>query len=127
MWTNNNTQPVIGPFVENDQFNIAAVNFVGTSNSTTTGQNQINMTIQNTGSSSWTLGSTAQVNSVTGLPVAAWLPTYDRTKPALNCTSGNAIGIYIDTHTSPWISGNQYTITMYMTDGTKITYVATAP
>jgi hypothetical protein len=126
---NNYSQPNFSFGHTAPMFNIAAVNFVGTSDSTIAGHNQINMTIQNTGSSSWTwtLQPTAQVNSVTGLTVTAWMPTYDRTKPALNCTNGNAISIYIDTHTSPWISGTQYTITMYMTDDTKVTYVATAP
>jgi hypothetical protein len=101
------------------------VNFVGTSGSATS--NQINMTIQNTGSSSWTLQGTAQVNSVTGLKVAAWYPPYNagKTPTALNCTNGNSVRIYILTTSAPWVSGNQYTITIYMTDGTKITYVGT--
>jgi flagellin-like protein len=108
-------------FTKNDQFNIASVNFVGTSSSATS--NQINMTMQNTGSSSWTLQPTAQVNAITGLPVKS----YGNGGGGLNCTNGKLINIYITTTSAPWVSGNQYTITMYMTDGTKVTYVATAP
>ena len=104
-------------FTETDQFNIASVTFFGTSG---VADNAINMTIQNTGSSSWTLTNTAQVNSVTGLTVISI-----GNRDALNCTSGKSINISITS--VGWISGNQYSISMNMTDGTKIAYICNAP
>jgi hypothetical protein len=43
----------------------------------------------------------------------------------LNCTNGKSISISIKM-TTAWISGNQYSITLWMSDGTKVTYVANA-
>jgi hypothetical protein len=79
------------------------------------------MTIQNTGSSSWTLQSAAQVNSVTGLPVKS-IGNGGATN--LNCTNGKSISISI---TTTCTSGNAYYVTLLLTDGTKITYEANAP
>jgi hypothetical protein len=104
-------------FTKTDQFNIASMTFFGTSG---VANNAINMTIQNTGSTSWTLTNTAQVNSVTGLTVISI-----GNRNALNCTNGRSINISITN--VGWVSGNQYSVTLLLTDGNKITYVANAP
>jgi len=100
-------------FTKIDQFSVASIVFGGTPSNAT---DYINMTIQNTGSSPWTLTDTAQVDSVTGLTVSS---TY-----GLTCAPGYSITIKIANLN--WISGNQYSITLLLTDGNKITYVATA-
>jgi flagellin-like protein len=107
-------------FTKNDQFNIASVTFYGLSGAANT--NYINMTIQNTGSASWMLTQTAQVNAVTGLAV-----TSIGNAGKYNCTNGGQIKIYITMTNPGWASGNQYSITLFMQDGTKISYVANAP
>jgi hypothetical protein len=112
---------VFAPF-NTHPFNVASISFTGTS---ATAPNYINMTIQNTGDSSWTLNNTAQVNSVTGL--TAFVKSIDN-RGALNCTDGKSIKISITMPTSaPWKDGQQYSITMYTVNGFKLSYVATAP
>jgi flagellin-like protein len=108
-------------FTKTDQFNVASMSFFGT---TATAPNYINMTIQNTGSSSWTLTNTAQVNSYTGLAVISI-----GNKGAFNCTNSKQISISItmSAATGGWASGQQYSVVLLMSDGTKITYVASAP
>jgi len=105
-----------------DEYDVANMSFFGTSGAST---NYINMTIQNTGSSPWTLTSTAQVNSVTGLAVTPWWPNYNKATPAYNCTNGNNIKITIAN--VGWTSRQQYGVTFLLTDGDKITYSAIAP
>jgi flagellin-like protein len=107
-------------FTKNDQFQVNAVAFVGTSGTA----NQINMSIQNTGSSSWSIQPTCQVNAVSGFKVQSYGNGGGST--LLNCTNGKSINIYI-AMTTGWLSGNQYSITLLLTDGNKITYVANAP
>jgi hypothetical protein len=94
------------------------------------------MTIQNTGSNPWTLTNMAQVSlwtqtdktqvnfytdlTVTDLSV--------KNGGAYNCTHGKSIKISI-TMNPGWVSGNQYyySITLFMTDGTKIGFLYSAP
>jgi hypothetical protein len=102
-------------FTKTDQFNVAAVTFLGTSPN----YNHINMTIQNTGSSSWTVTSPGQVNSVTNVNVNA-----TGTLNSLTCPAGKAIAVEL---TTPCTGGSQYSITLLLSDGNKITYVARAP
>lgn len=108
----------MGALTKTDQFNVAYIGFSGASGAS---MNYINMTIQNTGGSSWTLASTAQVNSITGLYV-----TSIGNGAKLNCSSSRQINISI-TMIPGWTSGNQYSVTLMTTDGNKITYVTTAP
>ena len=100
-------------FVKTDEFTVASTVFGGTSSSAT---NYINVTIQNTGSSTWTLQSKAQVNNVTSLKVSS---TY-----GLTCVPNYSITVKIANVN--WTDGNQYLITLLLTDGNKITYVAGA-
>ncbi|HML03022.1 MAG TPA: archaellin/type IV pilin N-terminal domain-containing protein [Candidatus Bathyarchaeia archaeon] len=104
-------------FTKNDQFTIASVVF-GTTAPTYT---YINMTISNTGSSSWTITSPAQINSVTTVPVTAYT--------SLTCAAGSSITIKLTPATgNPTLSsGNQYSITVLLSDGNKITWVGNAP
>jgi flagellin-like protein len=108
-------------FTKTDQFNVASVVFKGTSPYTL-----INMSIQNTGSSSWTIStSPAQVNSFTNFTVAA-----TGTANTLTAAATKTIYVTLTPPTSPaniLTSGNQYSITILLTDGNKITYVARAP
>jgi flagellin-like protein len=98
-------------FTKTDQFNVASMTFVKSG--------YINMTIQNTGSSPWTLTNTAQVNSLTGQTVAPVSPN-----TTLTCKNGGSIYISI---TTSWTSGSQYSVTLLLSDGNKITYVSSAP
>jgi hypothetical protein len=100
-------------FTKTDQFNVVEVVFGGTSSDAT---NYINMTIQNTGSSPWTLTNTAQVNSVTGLKVSS---TY-----GLTCDYGSSITVKIANVN--WITGNVYSMKLLLTDGNIIYYMANA-
>ena len=90
-------------------YNIISTTFIGTSG---IAPNGINMTIQNWGSSSWTINSTAQINSfnVTTSPTG--------TANTLTCASGKSICVLFTMPTSsPWISGNEYTVTFSLSDG----------
>jgi hypothetical protein len=116
--------PILSPPVGSPriyQFNVASMTFSGVSG---TAPNYINMTIQNIGASPWTLTNTAQVNSVTGLAVTDYSVMNGG---AYNCTNGNSIRIGIKMTPTAWASGNQYSITLLTTSGSKITYVASAP
>jgi len=105
-------------FTKNDQFQVNSMTFYGTSGSAT---NAINMSIQNTGSASWTIQTTAQVNTPNTYTVNAMFPTYNHNNNKLNCTNGNTINISIIN--VGWVSGNQYSVTLLLADGNKITYV----
>jgi flagellin-like protein len=102
-------------FMKSDEFNVASVTFIGTSPSYT----GINMSIQDTGSSPWTVTSPGQVNSLTNVAVSA-----TGTANTLTCAAGSTIYVKLTTSCS---SGNKYSITLLLTDGNKITYIATAP
>jgi len=102
-------------FTKTDQFNVASVTFTGTSPSYT----GINMSIQNTGSSSWTVTTPGQVNSLTNVAVTA-----TGTANTLTCAAGKTIYVQL---TTPCTSGSQYSITLLLSDGNKITTVTTAP
>jgi len=114
MWWINLNQPNFGP-AKIDQFQVKSVTFFGTAPNYTA----INMTIQNTRSPSWTIATPAYVNSLTNVPLISI-----GNKGNLNCTSGKTIRISL---TTPCTSGNQYSVTLFVTDGNKITYVAYAP
>jgi hypothetical protein len=103
-----------------DQFNVASAFFMRVGASPT--YTYVNMSIQNTGSSSWTITSPAQVNANTNVPAA--VTGTDAT--SLTCLSGKTIYVTL-TPTGGFTSGNQYSMTILMSDGNKITYVATAP
>jgi hypothetical protein len=104
-----------------ETFSVNSMTFFGTSGTANT--NYINMTIQNTSSSRtcWTLTNAAKVNSVSGLTV-----TSIGNRGALNCTGGNSIRISIMMNPG-WVSGNQYNVTLLLTDGNQIPFYAQAP
>jgi flagellin-like protein len=108
-------------FTKTDQFQVNSVVFVGSSPYTS-----INMSIQNTGSGSWTISTNpAQVNTFLNFTVAA-----TGTANTLTAAPSKTIYVKLTPPTSPasiLTSGNQYSITLLLTDGNKITYVATAP
>jgi flagellin-like protein len=107
-------------FTKTDQFNIASCTFLPVGGPT---YSYINMSIQNTGSSSWTITSPAQINTNTNVPL-----TYTGSgATSLTCVSGATIYVKLTPPASTLSSGNQYSITILLTDGNKITYVATAP
>lgn len=104
-------------FTKNDQFNIILVTFTGTTT------HYINFTIRNIGSSPWTLGSTAQVNGAGSYTVSL-------TGANSTATTGLAVpagGLINVAFTYTWVSGNQYSVQLMTTTGTKMTYVANAP
>ncbi len=132
--------PVIGDWSKalHYQFNVASMTFTGAS---ANAPNYINMTIQNTGSSSFTLTDKAQVSYDTGVTVnnktqvkslTGLTVTSTGNKGYLNCTGGKSIKISItmsaaNPATGGWVSGTHYSIVLLMTEGTKITTVAMAP
>jgi hypothetical protein len=117
MWASNYAQsPVFNPGGgPQNQFTIDSCTFFGTAPSYTA----INMSIQNTGASSWSLTTPAQVNSLKNVPLISV-----GNKGNLNCTGGKTISISL---TTPCTSGSQYSITLTLSDGNRITYVVTAP
>jgi hypothetical protein len=102
-------------FMKTDEFNVASVTFLPVGGPYTS----INMTIQNTGSSSWTVTTPGQVNTLTNVAVTA-----SGTSGSLTCPAGSAIGVKLTTNAQ---SGYKYSITLLLSDGNKITYLATAP
>jgi flagellin-like protein len=102
-------------FTRNDQFTVNSVVFTGTSPN----YDGINMSIQNTGSSSWTIVSPAHINSATNVVVT---PT--GTANTLTAAPGKTIYIQL---AYTCTSGNQYTTTLLLSDGNKISYVSVAP
>ena len=122
-WTLGNLTSGNGAFSINltktDQFNVASVVFTGASSFYA----GINMSIQNTGSSGWTITSPAQINSNTNVPL-----TYTGTgADSFTCDTGKFIDVLLIPPAGFLISGNQYAITLLLSDCNKITYVATAP
>jgi hypothetical protein len=111
-------QLVFAP-VKTDQFTIDSCTFMPFSSQPN--YTYVNMSIQNTGSMAWTITTPAQVNANTNVPVA-----YTAGAKSFTCLSGKTIYITL-TPTSGFTSGNLYHITIVLSDGTKITYVATAP
>jgi len=104
-------------FTHTDQFNINLLAFGGT---TGNAGNYINMTIQNTGSSPWTLSSTVQVNGKSlASPLIAW------TGYSVTVQPGNNTIVKIQN--VGWLNGNQYSVLLITTSGTKITDVGYAP
>ncbi|HML02753.1 MAG TPA: hypothetical protein VK487_05195 [Candidatus Bathyarchaeia archaeon] len=100
-----------------DQCTVKSCTFLPTGGPSYT---SINMSIQNTGSPTWTITSPCQVNTNANVPI-----TYTGTgATSLTCASGKTIYVTITYSAS---SGNAYSITLWLTDGSKITYVATAP
>lgn len=99
-------------FVKTDQFTVAEAIFGGTSSNAT---NYINMTIQNTGASAWTLTKTAQVNDINHTVSSTY---------GLTCANGASITVKIANVN--WISGNEYSMVLLDTTGNKFTYEATA-
>ena len=103
-------------FMKTDQFNIAAVNFQGTAGA---GANYINMTIQNIGTSSFTISSAAKINGVSKTATFALTGG--------NMTIGAGKTGYIQIQSVGWQNGQQYSMELLTTSGTKIDYVANAP
>jgi len=79
----------------------------------------VNMSIQNTGSSSWTLQSTAWVGANTNVTVA-----YTAGAKSFTCLSGKTIYVTL-TPTDGFRSGSLYSITLLLKDGTEIIYTFT--
>jgi hypothetical protein len=103
--------PLVFAPMKTDQFNVVAVNFGGTANQST---NYINMTIQNIGSSSFTISSGAKVNGV-------WKPLIAQvTIQAGYSTIVRILNV-------GWEYGQQYRIELILTDGTKIIYGPVTP
>jgi flagellin-like protein len=107
-------------FTKTDQFTVKTMAFYSTSGASP--YSQINMTIQNTGSSSWTIVSPATVNSLTNVVVSPnW---YNSTLTTMTCKAGGIIYIKLATTCT---TGNNYAATVFLSDGNKITYTAPAP
>jgi len=98
-------------FMRTEQYNIVSVTFSGISDAE---NNSIIVKIQNTGSSSFTIDTSAKVNgeskTLTSQVTIDGGETKDVTIPNVK-----------------WSNGNQYNIELITTQGTKITYIATAP
>jgi flagellin-like protein len=107
-------------FTKTDQFNVASVTFYSTTGASP--YSQINMTIQNTGSGTWTIVSPATVNSLTNVAVAPIMA--NKSISTMTCKAGGVIYIGLTTSCT---SGNQYSITVFLSDGNKITTVQSAP
>jgi flagellin-like protein len=103
-------------FMKTEQFNVAAVNFYGTSGS---GSNYINMTIQNTGNSQFVIDTAA---TVTGSGITTPSKTLAAQVPI---AAGSSVVVKIPN--VGWTNGNQYSIQLLTTQGNKITYVANSP
>jgi flagellin-like protein len=98
-------------FMKAEPYNIVSMSFGGTTNSTS---NTIILRVQNTGTASFTVETSAKVNGASK-PLAATVTiaagaTSDITIPAVQ-----------------WINGRQYSVELVTTQGTKLTYIATAP
>jgi flagellin-like protein len=98
-------------FMDTEQFNVASETFGGASGAA---NNNITLTIQNTGSSSFTIGTAAKVNGVSKTLAAQ-----------VTIAAGNSAGVTIPN--VGWTDGNQYNMELLTTQGTKITWVANAP
>jgi flagellin-like protein len=103
-------------FMKTDQFNVVNVQFLGTANTT---NNYIVMTVQNIGTSSWTISSAAKVNG------GAMTATYY--SPSTNMTVPPGGTGYFKIQNVNWINGRQYSMELLTSSGTKIDYVANAP
>jgi flagellin-like protein len=103
-------------FMKTEQFNVAAVSFVGTSGS---GTNSITLTIQDTGSSSFTITTAAKVNGVSKIATF--------TSPSTNMTVGAGGTSYISITNVGWTNGQQYNMELLTASGNKISYIANAP
>jgi len=98
-------------FMKTEQFNVAAVNFQGPAGQS---GNHINMTIQNTGTSSFTISTAAKVNGVTKTLAAQ-----------VTIAAGGSS--YVDIPSVGWNNGQTYNIELLTTQGTKIAYISSAP
>lgn len=103
-------------FMKTDQFNIANVSFGGTANTT---NNYIVLTVQNIGSSSWTISSAAKVNGVAKTAVFY--------TPSTNMTVSAGGTGYFQIQAVNWKLGQQYNMELLTSTGTKINYIANAP
>jgi hypothetical protein len=100
-------------FMKSESYNVVAIYFEGTSGS---GTNSIVVRIQNTGSAQFTVDTNAKVNGVS--------------KTLLNGAQVNVAAAAVQNITissAGWSNGNQYSVEMTTTQGTKIPYVAVAP
>lgn len=103
-------------FMKTDQFNINNVNFQGTAGAT---NNYINVTLQNTGTSPFTISTAAKLNGATKAAAYA--------SPSTSLTiAAGAVG-YVQISNAGWSNGQQYNMELQTSTGTKITYVAVAP
>lgn len=101
-------------FTKTEQFNIVSVSFGGTSGDS---NNYITMRIQNTGTASFVIDTSAKVNGVT--------KTVNGTLTARTIAAGSSADVVI--LAVVWSNGNQYSMELITTQGTKIPYVANAP
>ena len=98
-------------FMKSESYNVVAIYFEGTSGS---GTNSIVVRIQNTGSAQFTVDVNAKVNGVS--------KTLD--------AQVNIAAAAVQNVTIPnvaWSNGNQYSVELTTTQGTKIPWVAVAP
>ncbi|NWF87636.1 hypothetical protein HXY32_07525 [Candidatus Bathyarchaeota archaeon] len=101
-------------FTKTEQYNVVSVSFGGTSGS---GSNNITMRIQNTGTASFTIDPSAKVNGV--------VKTVYGDVTARTIAAGSSANIVIQN--VGWSNGQQYSMELITTQGTKIPYVANAP
>jgi flagellin-like protein len=98
-------------FMQTEQFNVVSMSFGGTSGNAS---NTIIVRIQNTGSSSFTIDTAAEVNGVAKTLAAQ-----------VTIAAGSSADVTIPS--VGWVDGNQYNVELLTSQGTKITYVANAP
>ena len=98
-------------FMKTEPYNVVSVSFGGTTGSAI---NNITVSVQNTGTASFTVTINAKVNGV-AKPLAA-----EVTIPA-----GSTLGVTIPN--VGWINGRTYNIELITAQGTKVTYIANAP
>ena len=101
-------------FMKTETYNIVSMSFTGTSNAT---NNAIELRIQNTGTSSFTVDTSGKVN---GVPKTLTATIDERTILA-------GVTKIITIPNVQWIIGRQYNVELITTQGTKITYTAVSP
>ena len=107
-------------FMKTDQFNIVDANFYGT---TGDANNYVNITIQNIGTTSFTIDTSAKVS---GAGISSPTKTLTMTVTQRTIAAGTSAVIKIPG--VGWSNGNQYSIELLTTSGTKIgPYVKNSP
>jgi len=103
-------------FTRTEQYNIVSATFEGNSGDS---NNTIVIRVQNTGTSSFTIDSSAKVNGLT--------KTVGGDVTARTVLAGYYKDIVIYMGLNPWINGQQYSMELITTQGTKILWTANAP